>query len=93
MRGEKGGGGAFYLETEKGGGVPRRGGRVGHTGVGRVSAGEGGGANFFFSGPNFPPSILLPIPIRCRFSKRKTLPQKGGGRRGWAKSDQKRQEK
>ena len=31
------GGGSFYLETEMGGGVPRRGGGVGRTGFGRVS--------------------------------------------------------
>ena len=42
VRGEKGGGRTSYLEIERGGGVQRRGGRVVHTGAGRVSRGGGG---------------------------------------------------
>ena len=45
---EAGGGGTFYLEIQRGGGYPTRGGEVVHTGAGRVSRGREEGPIFFF---------------------------------------------
>ena len=47
----------FSFGNKGGGGFPRRGGGVVHTGAGRVSWGRGGGAKYFFSGPRRPPSL------------------------------------
>ena len=52
-RRRKGGGVAVYLEIEEGGGVS--------------DEGRQGGANFFFSGPKFPPIAVLPFVIDLRF--------------------------
>ena len=59
-RRQKGGEGVgFFMENPRRAGVcQERGGWGGARGAGRVSAGKGGGANFFFSGPKFPPSKL-----------------------------------
>ena len=58
VRGDRVGGGRFFVEIPKGegGGLPGEGG--GGEGAGRVCARNLGGAKYFFSGPKCPPGKL-----------------------------------